>query len=577
MASIKLTPLFLFLIMIVVLVISYIFGYKTEEGFVSYNQNQGSMYTVMIPFYSCNNTTAKLYDNLYFDPINANLIELDSSAFTGNIDVNGASIRTVTVTPREGKTSEIYTAQITGNILVSQNTQLSLRHPVISSYSSWVYNTTSTNTDKYSVVYIPFDDSTYIHVINTTPTLPVQIGTYLFSSGNTGSFNKTWGSDATSLTGLTTSGQDNDINNNKFISDPMYSVKNDLYQIGKYVKYDVSNGNLIIQSGDNAAKTLTVYDRNGKTGAAVGGLLQNISTFSPYTVIDAFGQNLVVYMAIAQKTVVALLKYDPSNKRFTLGNVARFDRQNVISGQKMAFNNKQDSVNRQGATSDSAVSDYYKWYWYWNTAGSSKNSNGVSNDYMLKTQIVPPVCPACPACNSNNNSTCTNCGGQGGSGTLARGGNSMVADVNAGGAVSNVSRDIASTAKTGIVTAGALVAGAGIEAGALAEDAASGTANFAKDAASGTANFAKDAASGTANFVKDAASGITGLLKNGEGQGQGQGQDQRQGKGNRDLNVPMVLGTQNQYTDQYSYYGTLPAKKSTNYMPVTADFSKFGK
>jgi hypothetical protein len=27
--------------------------------------------------------------------------------------------------------------------------------------------------------------------------------------------------------------------------------------------------------------------------------------------------------------------------------------------------------------------------------------------------------------------------------------------------------------------------------------------------------------------------------------------------------------------DQYSYYGTLPSKGSSNFMPVTADFSSF--
>jgi hypothetical protein len=30
-------------------------------------------------------------------------------------------------------------------------------------------------------------------------------------------------------------------------------------------------------------------------------------------------------------------------------------------------------------------------------------------------------------------------------------------------------------------------------------------------------------------------------------------------------------------TDQYSYYGALPSKGNSNYMPVTADFSSFGK
>jgi hypothetical protein len=37
------------------------------------------------------------------------------------------------------------------------------------------------------------------------------------------------------------------------------------------------------------------------------------------------------------------------------------------------------------------------------------------------------------------------------------------------------------------------------------------------------------------------------------------------------------LGTNNQVNDPYSYYGQLPAKGKANYVPVTADFSRFGK
>ena len=41
--------------------------------------------------------------------------------------------------------------------------------------------------------------------------------------------------------------------------------------------------------------------------------------------------------------------------------------------------------------------------------------------------------------------------------------------------------------------------------------------------------------------------------------------------------TPPGLGTNNQYSDPYSYYGQLPPKGKTNYVPVTADFSRFGR
>lgn len=613
MSSIKLSPLILFLILIAVLVMSYIFGYKTEEGFVSYQYNTtNSMPSVVIPFYS-KDTVTQLYDNLYFDNKNGNLIDVNSTNYNGNIDLTGNTITSISVTPREGVTTSIYTTQINGTVILPQTVDLSLRKPVASSYTSWIYKNTCPNTDSYSAVYIPFDDNTYVHLLNSSPSAPTQIGTYLFGAGNAGNFNKPWINTSSSpLTGLTSAIQDNDPNNNKMINEAMYSSTHQLYQIGKYVKYDLSNANLIIQQGDGTTKILSIYDRynnktttsSGMAPAAVTGVssVANVNAFNPYTIIDLCGQNLVVYMSIAKKTVIALIKYNTSTKSFSLGNVCRFDDVNIIKGPSAS----QPTGNNPPPT-DSSASEYYKWYWYWKTGSANNGPTNLSSDYMLKTQIVPPVCPACPACNSN--STCTNCGGQGGSGTLSNHGGSMVngSNTNAGGAISNVSQDVGDTVsnvaggfektvQTGILTGGALVAGAGIEAGVLAEDAGSGAASLARDAASGTAGFVKDAASGTAGFVKDVASGTVGLAKDtvsgavdlvkdtgsaiadlgkdGEGSSGDAIQTQESsGKGRRGG----PLGTQNQYNDQYSYYGTLPAKKSSEFMPITADFSKFGK
>lgn len=598
MSSIKLSPLILFLILIAVLVISYIFGYKINEGFVSFEKSKASLDSVMIPGYSTKNSVYKLYDNLYFDQINANLIEVDSTAFNGNVDVTGNTISKIFVTPREGTTTQ-YDVKVNGTVIVPQNVELSKRTSAKSSYNSIHYETECKNTDKYYVAYIPFDDSTFVHILDKSPSTPTQIGTFLFGAGNTGNFNKMLVNvDGTNAPNIPISGIYNDVdnNNNNMVSEPMYSSTHSLYQIGKYVKYDLSNANLVIQTGDGATRKITIYDRNnnktevaslGSAPSNVSGVatVSNISNFSPYTIYDSAGQTMVLYMPIAKKTVVALIKYDASTKSFTLGNVCRFDNDAIVKGS--TGERRTDARSEQRPPTDSDASEYYKWYWYWKTSGSNNNS-GVSNDYMLKTQVVPPVCPSCPAC--NNASTCTNCGGKGGSGTLATGGGSMVTDVNAGGAISNISSDIAGTAKTGIVAGTVLAGGTVIGAGALAEEAGSGAASLARDTASGTASFIKDAASGTAGFVKDAASGTVGLAKDAvsgvigltKGDSNNNAEDNSSKSNNRDSaaagpGTPMAVGTQNQYADQYSYYGTLPAKKTSNYMPITADFSKFGK
>ena len=55
--------------------------------------------------------------------------------------------------------------------------------------------------------------------------------------------------------------------------------------------------------------------------------------------------------------------------------------------------------------------------WNYNKSSHHLNdSNYFSDDYFLKTQVVPPVCPRCPECPSFG--ACNNCGGNGGCGTV---------------------------------------------------------------------------------------------------------------------------------------------------------------
>ena len=69
MLSIKSTPLFLFLLLLIVLVISALYGNRllSKEGFVSFQQNKNALDLVAIPTYSSSKYTVKLLDSLYFD------------------------------------------------------------------------------------------------------------------------------------------------------------------------------------------------------------------------------------------------------------------------------------------------------------------------------------------------------------------------------------------------------------------------------------------------------------------------------------------------------------------------------
>ena len=252
------------------------------------------------------------------------------------------------------------------------------------------------------------------------------------------------------------------------------------------------------------------------------------------------------------------------------------------------------------------------------------------NDYLLKTEVVPPVCPSCPSCPScPGGGACSSCGGHGGSGTNTNGSTQKLTSKKLakdfGSGATNLLRDGAK-GTTNLIRDGA----GGVTS--IAKDSVNGVGNFAKESASGIGNFAKDSASGIGNFAKDIAGGAalgtaaavggvygmgrdavggaynaaTGTVSGTVGLGReiitgtagmlnnGQGSQGSQGGyyGNGGPNMSMG-GYQNSYggqssyqqplsaigQDPYSYFGAVPSRtgSGSNYMPRTADFSHFGK
>ena len=280
------------------------------------------------------------------------------------------------------------------------------------------------------------------------------------------------------------------------------------------------------------------------------------------------------------------------------------------SGSSSSSDSSSDSSS-SGSSSDSSSSD----------SSSSSSSGSISelnkainlikemqgifgssdSNYLLKTEVVPPVCPTCPSC--PNTGVCTNCGGNGGSGTNNSGGVTGLAR-DAGTGATNLARDGATGATN------------------LARDTASGATNMAKDAASGTYGVGKEivsgtgetvgnVASGTGEFAKDAASGVYGAAKDVTQGTIGLGREVAQGVGglfsfggpstangghSNSYGGPVNSGTYpqpggypaggymnpSQYRtagqDPYSYYGAVPQRYgNSNYVARTADFSSFGK
>ena len=648
----KFSALTLFLILLLILVISVLFCrcYNYEEGFISYQSDKESLSKILLPIYSDDDDhiLTKLYDNLYFDQRNGNLIELDGeSGDAVNAVNNTVSVSKLHVTPRNGtSTSSFIVNDETGMTTAPKST-------LDNSYSSYIYTSKCENTDKYVVCVMPWRSDTYIHIINLTEDNPSNLISFSFTYNNIAtSFdafsageNTVSGSKTNSVTDTdgTTSDtsenivseykSDNHADNNKMVIEPLYDSKKKVYQLAKNVKYDITSSNLIVLSKDSDSKTeLTVYKRNGEIvtiQSSSSSSSSNVSfndthgtasianeSFLTRVFYDEEGQNTILYMPNAKKTLVALLCFDSDNKT-DLRNVARFNSEDIEVADP-TFSTKDDDDDDDDSDDDSdddkdkdKEGDYGSEFWKNYTSGSSLFGVG-SDKFMLKSQIVPPVCPACPSCSGG---ACGSCGGKGGCGSNDKDGKSLVDGNGIRDVISESSQivghtfDSAGNILTGIVnttgnvagqtfnTTGNVIGGAvgatgnvagqtfdaagnviGGAVGATGEiagktvDAAGNVINSAFGATGNAVGGAFDAAGNVVggavgavgNVLGSTVDAATGLVPNG---GQNGGQNDIILKQNRNGRA----------ADEFTYTGQLKDRETTEFMPRTADFSSFGR
>ena len=652
-----LTPLWLFCILLATLVIACVFGNcRTFEGLITYNASTKPFdvpTTTDLSSGGYNNGLYKLYDNNYWDDKTANIVRLyeksDGSLNRPYIYVvrerNGNSVvREWTKNYDDSAIKEII-SKANSDAFVISNKEVS-----DTTYKANIGITSGNPNTNNILFYIPFERDTYIHIIEPADTTNIHkrtafirqntdnVGKWFWSEPDATSNNKTTiiAAPPTTIT----------------LANPTLSSDDDkkrYKQITTGVYYDISSGFInLYKSGDTSTTVYAKYTRYGlvagsdapitKTDTMTTGYhipmpdmvvstdITSSNAFKPYIIwINAVKFILVVpfrkttFIAVIRKNetdatqwdVLDSFKYNETGQVFasiapqtgsgsgSSGNDASGNDAsgNDASGNDASNDDDEDS-NDDASNNNTDISgndDFWKWYWYWKTEGGSD----MSSDYILKTQVVPPVCPTCPRC-PHGGGACTNCGGQGGSGTVGQAGSTLVGggitgSVNnavntTGNLIGSVGTGITNTATNAVVGGTLLGAGAINTAGGLggkvldsgtglardtlglardavsgtaglAKDAVSGTAGLARDAVSGTVGLAKDTVSGTVGLAKDVVSGTTGLLSNQQGSySQGsQGQNQQ-------TNI-----------NSYSYNGTLPSRGSTNFMPVTADFSRFGR
>jgi hypothetical protein len=383
-----------------------------------------------------------------------------------------------------------------------------------------------------------------------------------------------------------------------------YDNKKQIMKLMSDVYYDWTNGSLILKTTSG----INVYPRSNQNGCATPTPQYTANTdddrpTSSTSIISVgfcawkveFKNFLIIYFGNGKKTVIMILYKATNDVIYTILNVVRFATNGTLDdGTSTSAITTANPLEREHSNSygglhrdnflNNPLSDYYRWASYWNGLIDISGSDWrTRNDVMLKTQIVPPVCPRCPSCPSSG--VCTTCGGNGGSGTQKSEGGSLVETSDSEGGVTDLLRDAGSGTKDLLEDAGSgakeLVEDAASGVKDVAYDTAGGVKDVAYDVVGGTKDVAYDVAGGVQDIASDIAGGITDVFDGNptEIQPIDLSGDPRYG------NLPITgsgrgFGIQTnvsntQGSDFMTYFGSLPPKGESNYIPVTADFSAF--
>jgi hypothetical protein len=422
----------------------------------------------------------------------------------------------------------------------------------------------------------------------------------------------------------------------QFLKLNYYDTTNLKYQLCYRTLYNPLNGEIIVTSEANSTNptSVTLYNRitdekrndPGKVytkeattnryilnGAEIPSPSGNIAVPTNGGGLSGFASRLikpgtggpddyysVIYTSVGKRTLLVIIKINNAvtatnvDTKYTIYKIYRFDDKGVLIDGKFSFGNSGSGSVDSGAKTPpppqygtDSLNDWL--FKYLLSSGNSNFNYSTINDYMLKTQIVPPVCPTCPACPSLGDGACIKCGGNGGSGTST---DNKTADKKTD---KDKSSDKGESNEKRYDQDGNVLKDAGRGASNLLRDTGSGATNLLRDTGSGTTSLLRDTASGTVGLAKDTVSGTVGLAKDTVSGGIGLVKDTAGGVINTFGKIVPTKVRSTKYdgddtaedgssqpagattgSDYLSYFGALPSKGG-NYIPVTADFSKFGR
>lgn len=629
--EIKLTPLVLFIILLLVLVIATAVKNMglVSEGFNSYLYSADSFTNQKVVAYDNGRNITKLYDDIFYDPRNGNSVVVYGTQYTTSDDMTGDSVSKIDILSRNGDADIPSYAKATNGQKLSQISDESKKTGIDAVDKQWTRKFTNNQ-----LVCVTWGTKTFLYVMDLTKSV-ISGNT---TTGNTtvsysGSYqpavsayykDSTLTQSSKYITGQAdldakrtiylqnTYSYASDGNDDKNVVDDFYDSARGLYQLTKNVRYDVKNGNLLIQTKTGANRQVDVFYRNARhldilapdltlTSTTTTSTEASNKTFSqtsntPYFMQDKLDNHTIMFWPNDDNSIIIVF----ANALDADGSVRvvkyrRFLKDRVYTGSANNYGSVSGSGSGSGSGSDiSGNSDilnaFARWYIYFNS--DSLIDGGLnSSDYLLKTQIVPPVCPACPGCSG---SVCTNCGGSGGSGTQTSGQQSLAFDnKTVVGATGNLVNNT-------IGTAGNVVSSTVGTAGNVVNktvDVAGNVVNKTLDTATNVVGKTFDTAGNLVGKTFDAAGNLLGSTAdrlgldrvgysqsyrgpvnnsssaNASGYQSGtSGSEYRPGSNNTGVaTLPNASPT-----DQYSYNGALQPK-GANFIPITTDFSRFGR
>lgn len=457
MLEFKLSPLMLFVLLLLILIVASYFSSwaKSSEGFGTETSNPFSKLANYKKYYS---NLVNVSGNFWYDPINGNVYR---ASLTTDGKIIGANII--------DRYRQIATVEFSETAEESDNPEKIIKKNTIDKIiKNWIEIDTA---NKIQINYMAVGEKTYIIVLDTNNTQACKIKRLLYydNAVKKQDISPTSNNEFALISkeSYSTTNVGDDGNNNTYVKEPLYdNDSRTIYQIKQSIKYDTENGNLILNFVDydstspdpapDSTSTSTspaapdrrrrssykdkinklikkvkegfsaetddtiaikVYSRmmpntqfittptniyTTPTEKTLSTTLDKTATI-PYFVSDTYRNHTIIYWPNGDTTLFVIIANCSVNELVPF-EFAYFSPEEVYQEPEQE---KQDT-DTEKEDKDNIFDDYTKW-----------------SQYMLKTEVVPPVCPACPSCNTGGGGLCMDCGGKGGCGTKSSDGKSL--------------------------------------------------------------------------------------------------------------------------------------------------------